>query len=120
MHFYWLWGKMLGVMWTWEQWKHFIETSVAFSHDALHVLVGVLVLLAAALVLRRPISSWRPWLVVLLLIFLNEFADLTFNRWPHPAVVRGESMRDFLLTMFLPTVLMFTVRWSPRLFAPGR
>ena len=100
----------------WYEVKLFIEHSVSFSDDSLHVMVGVVILLVAALLLRTPISSWRPWLVVLLLLTVNEAADLVIERWPNPGMQYGEGARDVLLTMFLPTLLLFAARWRPRLF----
>ena len=103
-------------MWSWYDTKHLIERSIAFSSDALHVLTGAVVLLAAALVLRRPISSWRPWLVVLALISLNELIDLKFDHWPGRAAQYGESVKDMILTLALPTLLLLAARLAPRLF----
>ena len=55
-----LWTALVGAMNSWHQGKLFIEHSVSFSHDALHMLVGVLLWLAIALLLRRPITSSTP------------------------------------------------------------
>ena len=103
-------------MWSWYDTKQLVERSIAFSSDALHVLTGVVVLLTAALVLRRPISSWRPWLVVLALISLNEMIDLKFDHWPGRAAQYGESVKDMILTLALPTLLLLAARLAPRLF----
>jgi len=106
--------------WRWEQWKHFVERSVAFSSDSIHVMVGVVVQLLACAALRRPISGIWAWLVVLVLTLANETADLSLEHWPDRAMQYGESTRDVLLTLFLPTLLMLTGRWAPRLFVGGR
>lgn len=104
-------------MWSWYDTKHFIERSIAFSSDSLHVLVGVLVQLAVAILLRRSVSNWRPWLVVFALASANEFIDLQFDHWPMRSTQFGESAKDLALTMILPTVLLFAARRSPRIFA---
>jgi hypothetical protein len=104
-------------MWSWYDTKLFVERSIAFSSDSLHVLTGVLVQLAAGLVLKRPISSWRPWLVVFVLACFNELVDLKFDYWPMRAMQYGESAKDLILTMVLPTVLLLMARRAPRLFA---
>src|SRR5215213_1841148 len=105
----------------WYRAKMFVEHAVFFSSDALHVLVGVIAWLAIAAVWRRPVSDWRPWLAVLVLLVLNECVDLWVERWPDVAMQYGESAKDLLLTMILPTLLMLLVRTSPRLFsASGR
>lgn len=104
------------IMWLWHQGKIFFEHSVSFSQDALHVVAGVLVLLAAGLLLRKPISSWWSWLTVLVFTHINEFIDLSVEKWPVPAMQYGEGFKDVLLTMFLPTVLMIYARLLPSLY----
>jgi hypothetical protein len=104
-------------IWSWYETKLFVERSIAFSSDSLHVLAGVVVQLAAGLVLKRPISNWRPWLVVFVLACFNELVDLKFDYWPMRALQYGESARDLILTMALPTVLLIVARRAPKLFA---
>lgn len=103
-------------MGSWYEGKRFIEHAVAVSHDTLHVIVGVLLLLALALVLRRPLSSLLPWLVLAGVALWNEAVDLWVERWPDAAMQYGETARDLLLTMLLPTVLMLAARLRPDLF----
>ena len=101
---------------SWYEAKMFIEHASVVSSDALHVLVGVLVWMIAAVVLRRSLSSWFPWLILLGLAVMNEFVDFWIERWPDLGMQLGESAKDILLTMALPTVLMFAVRSRPNLF----
>lgn len=103
-------------MLSWSEWKLLFERSVAFSTDSLHVITGVVVFLVAAAIVRRPISSWRPWLVALLLTIMNEFSDLFIERWPHPGRQYGESVKDIILTMALPSLLLLSARFVPRLY----
>src|SRR3954452_8472778 len=104
-------------MTAWYQAKMFIEHAIFFSSDALHVLVGMAAWVVIALVWRRPLSEWRPWLAVLVLLLLNETVDLWGERWPDPGMQYGESAKDLLLTMILPTLFMVLVRSTPRLFS---
>jgi hypothetical protein len=115
-----LWDAITGAMASWHQAKVFIEYAVAINHDALHVIVGVLVWLAAAMVSRRPLGHTRPWLWLLALILWNETVDLWVEQWPEPGRQYGECAKDLLLTMLLPTVLLIAIRWRPGLFAAGR
>lgn len=101
----------------WNEWKLFFERSISFSQDSVHVIVGVLLMLGAALLLRKPVSNWRPWLVVLVFTCINEFADLWVDQWPTPGIQWGESAKDVLLTMMVPTVLLLSTRFLPRLYA---
>ena len=97
--------------------KTFIEHAIGFSHDALHVLVGVVVQLGIAVLLRRSLRSIWPWLIVLALELGNEWVDLAIERWPVPAEQFGEGMKDILLTMALPTLLLLVARFRPRWLA---
>lgn len=114
-----LWAGLLAAMESWHQGKLFIEHSLSFSHDSIHILAGVLIWLAAGLLLRRPLSSWSPWLCVLALILWNETVDLTLEVWPDAGWQYGESFKDLLLTMSVPTLLMVATRLRPDLFRGG-
>ena len=100
----------------WYREKMFIEHASVISSDAIHVLIGVVIWVAAALVSRRPLATWLPLLAVLVLTLLNEAVDLSVERWPSLAMQLGESAKDIILTMALPTLLMTAVRLRPNLF----
>src|SRR5437764_13508842 len=102
-------------MGSWHQGKLFIEHAVAINHDALHIIVGVLVWIGIALAMRRPISSPWPWGWLLALILWNETVDLWFEQWPDPGMQYGEGAKDIFLTMFLPTLMMFAAPLTPGL-----
>jgi hypothetical protein len=105
-----------GAMSSWYQAKLFLEHSVAFSNDALHVIFGVLAQFVAALLLRRPMSAAGPWLAALGVTLWNEAVDLWSERWPQPGMQYGESAKDLALTMLLPTLLLLAARLRPDLF----
>ena len=115
-----LWHIVTSAMGSWHEGKLFIEHSVSIDHDALHVIVGVLVWLAMAAITRRPLSSIRPWLWLLAIIGWNETVDLWVEQWPDAGMQYGEGAKDLLLTMLLPTVLLLAARFAPGLFRPGR
>ena len=106
----------------WQEWKRFLEHGAAIGNDAVHVLAGVVLQLAFALLLRRPLPSLAPWLAVLALALLNEASDLWIEAWPDPAMQYGEGAKDVVLTMALPTLLLVTTRYLPKLYerAPER
>src|SRR6478672_10513772 len=56
-----LWKTIVAAMSSWHQGKLFIEHSLSISHDSIHIIVGMLLWLAFGLLLRRPLTSWRPW-----------------------------------------------------------
>lgn len=104
---------------SWHEAKVFIEYSLRIEHGTLHVLAGMILWLVFALLVRRPISSWLPWLMAFAVILWNEGVDLWFEVWPEPGRQYGEGAKDVFLTMFVPTVLMLAVRVRPDLFQPG-
>jgi hypothetical protein len=103
------------VLSSWYEAKMVVERAGAISTDALHVIVGVLVQLLAALLFRRPLASWAPWLAVLLALIFNEAVDLWGEQWPSLAMQLAEGGKDLVVTMFLPTMLMLALRLSPSL-----
>lgn len=100
----------------WYQVKVALATAVGVSHDALHVLLGVLAQVVLALLLGRRLSHPLPWLVVLMAALLNEWSDFRLELWPDQAAQWGESLKDMLVTMLLPTLLLLLARYHPRLF----
>lgn len=93
--------------------KMFVERAMAFHNDALHVMVGLVLALAFAALLRRSLADWLPWLVVLALELANEANDYFFEVWPNEVPQQfGEMAKDVALTMALPTlVLLVAGRW---------
>jgi len=111
-----LWATIVDAMNAWHQGKLFLEYSLSVDHDALHVIVGLLVWLVAALLLRRPITSWLPFLWCLAITLWNETVDLWIEQWPDPGRQYGEGAKDVLLTMTVPVLLMAAARLRPDLF----
>ena len=114
-----LWSFVAGAMASWHEGKLFIEHSVRIDHDALHVIVGVLLWLLFAMLARRPITSWYPWLWLFVIIAWNETVDLWNEQWPDPGQQYGEGVKDLLVTMAVPTVMMLAARARPDLFRVG-
>jgi hypothetical protein len=106
-----------GGMMAWYRAKMFIEHAIFFSSDALHILVGVALWAAIAIVWRRPLSDWRPLTALLFLLALNEGVDLWVERWPDLAMQYGESAKDLLLTLAVPVFVMLLARWRTDLFS---
>jgi len=98
----------------WYQLKLFIEHASGISMDALHILVGFILFLLAARLLRSSVGSFRPWLALLLIELGNEAYDLHVELWPNLGSQLGEGAKDILLTMILPTLLLAIARWRPQ------
>ena len=115
-----VWHFVTAAFSSWYDVKMVIERAATITSDAMHVIAGVLLQLLAALITRRPLSSWKPWLVVLVLLLFNEAVDLWAERWPIVAMQLGEGVKDIILTLFLPTILLLAFRLSPALSRSGR
>ena len=114
--------KLAAPQWTkvsaddWYQVKLFLERASGFSMDALHVIIGVVIQLAVALLFRSSVARPWPWLTVLALELVNEASDFRVERWPQPGMQFGESAKDVILTMVLPTMIFLVARYRPKLF----
>ena len=99
----------------WHHFKDWAEHASGLNMDALHVYAGVGLQIGAALVLRRPLKSPWPWLVVLGAEFANEVYDYTYEVWPERDIQFAEGLRDMWNTMAMPTLLLLLARYAPRL-----
>ena len=109
-----------GIGLDWFEAKTFIERSLSFADDALHIWAGVAIQLAVCLIMRRSVASVWPWLAVLVLELANEAVDLWIERWPDLAQQLGEGAKDVALTMALPTLLLLVSRRAPQLLVGRR
>jgi hypothetical protein len=100
----------------WYHVKLLIEHASGISMDALHILLGVALQMLFARATRVPLTNWHPWLLVLTLLLLNEISDLWVEQWPERAMQYGEGLKDIVLTMLLPTLLLVVARKRPALF----
>ena len=85
--------------------------------DSLHLALGLIAMLVFAWLLRTSVTRWTPWLLVFGLELLNEAYDLWVEQWPSPSQQYGEGLKDLVLTMALPTLLMLLARHRPWLFS---
>lgn len=111
----------------WYGIKEWLEISIGLHEDALHIYAGLAALIAAALILRRPLASPLPWLILLVLALANEAYDLNYDPWPDRADIQpnrdaqyAESLKDLWNTMLVPTVLLLLCRLMPRVFVGRR
>lgn len=85
---------------------------LGITKDALHIHIGLAIFLGVALVFRRSLASWIPWLVLLAFELVNELMDIFHEGIAGFAM--GDSLKDVLNTMFWPTVVFIAARWQKR------
>lgn len=82
-----------------------IATTTGFEDKLLHVHAGLLILLLARLVLRRPFSSPIPLACVALAELINEIFDrLNHGRW------MPDTGSDVINTLFWPVMILLIER----------
>jgi hypothetical protein len=92
--------------------KIVVIEATSLGKDALHVYVGLTVMLAVAILLKRSLADWRPLAAVAAASVAGEVWDLidTFShggraRWPG-------NWKDIWNTMFWPTILFGLARFT--------
>jgi hypothetical protein len=101
----------------WHLIKQWLSGASGLDMDSLHVHIGVLAQIAAAVVLRRKLSSVWPWLAVAAAVLANEVYDFRYEKWPTREAQFREGVTDVWNTLLLPTVLLLLARFTPGLFA---
>ena len=99
----------------WNEFKELLEHALGFSRDAMHVIAGPIIQIVLAAIFRTSLKHPGPWLVVFALALGNEWYDLSVEEWPSFAEQLGEGVKDVLLTMLLPTLLLVVSRFAPTL-----
>lgn len=99
----------------WQQFKLVLIGLTGLERDALHIYAATAIQLAAALLLRRRLGDWLPWLVVLGCALLGEAADVGVEIWPDSALQADKAVHDLINTMIMPSILMILSRWRPDL-----
>lgn len=101
-----------------QETKWWLMGATGLSKDALHMHVGLAVLVLAALLGRWRVGDWRPLFAVLLVAVVGELWDLIDNiRTAAPMQWRGHA-KDILNTLFWPAMLTGLAR--TRLFRRER
>ena len=107
----------IGLVQEWISIKSAIQSWAGIDSGAAHILASLFVLIGFAALLRRPLWSFIPWFAVLCLELANEaatrLADGTIEEWE-----LAGSLRDVMLVMAVPTILLLLCRLAPRLVAP--
>jgi hypothetical protein len=92
--------------------KLWLQDLVGLGKDALHIYVGLIVLLLTAALLRVPLRDWRPIGAVLLIAVAGEIWDLVEWTGRGNAARWANHWHDLWNTMFWPLVLFALARWT--------
>jgi cell shape-determining protein MreD len=91
--------------------KQFIVSLTNTSKNELHIHFGIAIMLLYAIIFHKKLSSYGPWLAVLIIAFIVEGFDfrddLVYNgfwRWK-------TSIRDFCNTIFWPSILFILFKF---------
>ena len=89
-----------------------LVTILGLSKDALHIHVGLLIFFAAAILLRKRLSSAIPVALVFVLACVGEMFDARddISDLGHWRV--GASLHDIVNTTFWPAALFVLARYS--------
>ena len=92
--------------------RHFLGEVTSLSRDALHIYIGLAVLLLAVVLWKKPLSDWRPIALVVL-------ASLSGPIWRYvDTLSHGGTPRwhadwlDVWQTLFWPTILFGLARFT--------
>jgi len=94
----------------WGDTKSALEHFLGLSPDAMHVQVSIVMLLFYAVITRRRIYDFLPWILTFVTEVTNELIDLN-QPWGSVEANWPASRHDILNTMFLPTLIVLVLRW---------
>jgi hypothetical protein len=92
--------------------KIFFIHLTGLPRDALHIYVGLAVMLGVALLSGRSLRDPRPIAAVLLVALAGEIWDLLDTSRAGKALVFGKSWHDLWNTLFWPAVLFLLARYT--------
>ena len=92
--------------------KLLLVEATNLSKDALHIYVGLGVMLLAAILLRRSLKDWRPLAAAALAAVAGEVWDV-IDTLSHGGTPRWSlNWKDVWNTLFWPTVLFVLARFT--------
>ncbi len=92
--------------------KQFLVDLTDLSKDALHIHVGLAVMLAVMILFRKSLADWRPIVAVAVASVAGEIWDL-LDAFNHDEPISwNANWKDIWNTMFWPTVLFILARFT--------
>ena len=111
---------MAAIVESWEIFKDWLSAAVHLSHFQLHVTLGLALTVLIGRLLRKPLGSFLPLLIVLVLELANELSDFLryhLANWPWTP---RETLIDIAITMLPPLALVLAARMATQLRASRR
>lgn len=99
--------------------KLWLVDVTGLAKDALHIHVGLIVFFGAALLLRWPLRSWKPWAAALVVTLAGEVWDLWDSLSEGRPILFWANWKDVWNTMLWPSAILLLARGT-RLFGAGR
>ena len=95
-----------------QSFKLLLLSFLPLGKDAVHIYIGMIVLLVWVIGFHRPLGSWKSLLPVLVVAGIMELIDLYDDiQWlGHPRW--GNSLHDVFNTTFWPAVLVATAHFG--------
>jgi hypothetical protein len=103
---------MFGIVLDWESFKVWLSATTGLSHHDFHLMLGVLLTLGLGWLLRRPLGSWLPLLIVLGLEMVNEAFDFIRYYVDSYPWTPGPMLIDIAITMLPPLAIVLAARWD--------
>lgn len=92
--------------------KLFLVEATDLSKDALHIYVGLGVMLLVVILFRKSLADWRPLAAVAFAAVAGEMWDV-IDTWSHGGTPRWSlNGKDVWNTMFWPTILFGLARFT--------
>ena len=98
--------------------KQLVIDATDLAKDALHVHVGLLVFFAAALLLRWPLRSGKPWAAALVAALAGEIWDIADMALAGAVLDLAANWHDVWNTLLWPTIITVLAR-STRVMTRG-
>ena len=90
--------------------KLWLVGSTGLAKDALHVHIALALFLGSALLMRWPLRSWKPWLVVLTAAIAGEAWDIWDTIGAGRAILPAANWQDVWNAMVWPSAILLLAR----------
>lgn len=105
---------MFAIVLDWEMFKVWLSATLDISHHDIHLILGLALTFGFGWILRRPLGSWLPLGIVLVLELINEAFDFIRNLVPGWPLLPGEAAIDIAITILPALAIILAARWNSR------